>query len=553
MESHLFTGGFLFLIIAVKRRSRCNFQMFMAGRRSAHLIALVGAISVLAGCSVTVPVIDQDKALQLSRERMNRVQSAQQAPLAPLDIEDAVARALMYNLDYRAAFMSEAMAREDLSRSHYALWPQLAAGAGYSGRNTFAMSVSRDPNSGQQTLQPSTSSDKNVTTANLQLTWNALDFGLAYLRTKQKGNAVLMAEEQRRKAFQTIVQEVSLAWWRALAAQRVEPRLNELRGRVESALERSRQMEERRLQGQFVSLDYRRDLLISLRRIAVLGEEVLNARNDLVRLIALPNGQQFQLKEAELPPDPYWLPALTHEQMQLIALSNRPELRELNYRQRMAELEGKVAVASLMPSLSLAGGGRHDSNSYLTYNQWFDVNAQFSFNLLGLAALPSTLRYKKAMESAESLRADAMTMAVLSQLDVALRAIQSDRGGWCVSRELARVAIERERQYKARASSQSGDELSLIRAEVEAVLAELESAFSRAELEASQAMLLSSLGVDPYPEDLKQSDPAEVAAQMRRYFSDGLKARLQAEATALQASDANTAPALKTFEETCKL
>lgn len=529
--------------------------MFTACLRSAHLVALVGAISVLAGCTVTVPVIDKDKALQIGRERMGRVQSGQQPVSAPLDIDDAVARALMYNLDYRAAFMSEAMAREDLSRSHYAMWPQLAAGAGYSGRSTYAMSVSRDPNTGQQTLQPSTSSDKNVTTAHLQMTWNALDFGLAYLRTKQKGNAVLMAEEQRRKAFQTIVQEVSLAWWRALAAQRMEPRLHELRGRVESALERSRQMEAMRLQGQFISLDYRRDLLISLRRIAALEEEVLNARNDLIRLVALPRGQQLLLQDTELAPDPDWLPALTHEQMQLIALSNRPELRELNYRQRVAELEGKVAVASLLPSLSLAGGSRHDSNSYLTYNEWFDVNAQFSFNLLSLAALPSTLRYKKAMESAESLRADAMTMTVLSQLDVALRSIQSDRSGWCISRELERVALERERQYKARSSSQSGDELSQIRAEVEAVLAGLESAFSRADLEASQAMLLTSLGVDPYPEDLKQSNPAEVAAQMRRYFSEGLKTRLQVEADSLtaKATDADVIPALKTFEETCKL
>lgn len=531
--------------------------MFTAGLRSAHLIVLAGTISFLAGCTVTVPVIDKDKALQIGRERMTRVQSGQKPVSAPLDMEDAIARALMYNLDYRAAFMSEAMAREDLSRSHYALWPQLAAGAGYSGRNSYALSVSRDPNTGQQTLQPSTSSDKNITTAHLQLTWNALDFGLAYLRTKQKGNAVLMAEEERRKAFQTIVQEVSLAWWRALAAQRMEPRLHALRGRVESALERSRQMEEMRLQGQFVSLDYRRDLLISLRRIAALEEEVLNARNDLLRLIALPHGQQLVLQDVEATPDPAWLPALTHEQMQRIALSNRPELRELNYRQRVAELEGKVAVASLMPSLSLATGGRYDSNSYLIYNEWNDVNAQFSFNLLSLAALPSTLRYKKAMESAESLRADAMTMTVLSQLDVALRAIQSDRSGWCISRELERVAVEKERQFKARASSMAGDELSQIKAEVEAVLAGLESSFSRAELEASQAMLLSSLGVDPYPEDLKQSDPVDVAQQMRSYFSSGLKARLESEAATLSSESADHAdesrPALKTFEETCKL
>lgn len=531
--------------------------MFKEYQRPAFLLAFFGAFLLLSACTVNVPVIDGAASLQMNRDRMARVQSEQQTIAGPMDLQDAVARALLYNLDYRAAVMSEAMAEEDLSRSSYALWPQLAAGAGYSSRSNYALSVSKDPNTGQETLQASTSSDKQGSTAQLQLTWNALDFGLAYLRTKQKGNAALMAEEQRRKAFQNIVQEVTAAWWRALAAQQMEARLRVLRTRVESALQRSRKLDEMRLQGQFVALDYRRDLLLSLKRLSALEEEVMNARNDLARLVAQPTGQEIFLTNESVSPDPAWLPAMSREQMRRIALANRPELRELNYRQRVAALEGKVAVASLLPSLSLSAGGRYDSNSYLINNEWMDMNAQFSFNLLGLAALPSTLRYKKSMEGAESLRADAMTMAVLSQLDVALRAIQSDRSGWCISRELESVASERERQYKARSSSMAGDELSQIRSEVESVLAGLESAFSRAELEASQAMLLSSLGVDPYPENMNKSGPSEVAQQMRVYFSKDLRSRLEAETASLKADsvagDSASEPALKSFEDVCKI
>lgn len=530
--------------------------MYKAYRHIAALAAFVGSSFILSACTVSVPVIDREQALKLNSERLGRVRAEQAAVNAPLDLQDAIARALLYNLDYRAAYMSEAMAKEDLTRSSYALWPQLAANAGYSSRSNYALSVSKDPNTGEQTLQPSTSSDKQINTGQLQMTWNALDFGVGYLRARQKGNAALMAEEQRRKAFQVIVQDVTSAWWRALAAQRMEPRLTVLRERVESALERSRQMEEMRLQGQFVTLDYRRDLLLSLKRLAALQEEVLNARNDLARLIALSPDQDLSLLDADVVPDPAWLPSLSREQMRRIALANRPELRELNYRQRVAALEGKVAIASLFPSLSLSGGGSYDSNSYLINNQWFDFNARFSFNLLGLAALPSNLRYKKAMESAESLRADAMAVAVISQIDVALRAIDSDRKGWCLSRELSRVADERERQYKARSSSMSGDELSQIRAEVESVLAGLESAFSRAELESSQAMLLSSLGMDPYPEDLKREGPKEVAGEMRTYYAQGLHKRLEGEAAALKAdagTDMSAQPALRSFEEVCKI
>lgn len=520
--------------------------------RRLSLAWLVSATVLVGGCAVSVPVIDRDTALKDGQARLDRVRKEQPAPSAPLDLADAVARALMYNLDYRAAYMGEAVAKEDLSRASFALWPQLAVGAGYSARDSFAASRSRDPVTGVQTLTSSTSSDKQTNTAQLQLTWNALDFGVGYLRAKQKGNALLVAEEQRRKAFQTIVQDVTFAWWRALAAQRMEPRLQTLRERVESALVRNRQMEELRVQGQSAVLDYRRDLLLSLKRLSSLQEEVLNARNDLNRLVSLPAGAMPSLQEPAAVTEPGWLPSLNREQLQRIALANRPELREMNYRQRIARLEGKAAVASLMPSLGVSAGPRYDSNSFLANNQWTDASVNFSFNLLNLAGLPSARRYGKAAESVESLRADAITVAVMSQLGIALRAIETDRRGWCLSREIGRVAEAREEQQRARAASSAGDELTQIRSEVESLLAGLESAFSYAELEASHAMLLNTLGIDPYPDNLTREGPAEVAAQLRDYFNSGIRTRLQQEADALGKDAAGDAgPALKPFEEIC--
>lgn len=510
----------------------------------------------LSGCTVNVPVIDRDSALKGGEQRLARIQEAQSADSgAPLDLPGAIARALLFNLDYQAAFMGENVARADLSRSHYLLWPQLAVGAGYYARDSYSLAVSRDPATGNQTLQASTSSDRQTRSGQLQLTWNALDFGVGYLRAKQKGNAVLVAEEQRRKAFQVIVQEVTLAWWRAAAAQELEPRLQALRGRIESALARSREVERLRLQTQYPVLEYRRDLLLSLKRIAALEEEMQVASRDLSRLVAMPSGKAMTLSTgpslAGESVAPAWLPPLSREQMRRIALANRPELRELDYRQRLAALEAKVAVAGLFPSLGLTAGARYDSNSFLVNNRWNEVNASASFNLLGLAALPANRRYGRAMEDMESLRADAMTVAVLSQLDVALQAVTADRNGLCLSRELERIAGERERQQQARGASAAGDELSLIRTEVEAALARIEQAFSRAELEASQALLLSTLGVDPYPANLSRDGADAVARQLREWFAAGLRDRLQQEAVALGGESGQ--PALKEFEALCTL
>lgn len=522
--------------------------MYLKRGVSAFLLVLAVGLS---GCTVNVPVIDQDTAYKSGEQRLSRVKEEQTYQHAQLDLPAAVSRALLFNLDYQAAFMSANMARADLARSHYLLWPQLAAGAGYSARNSYSMAKSFDPLSNTQTLQASTSSERQGETAQLQITWNALDFGVGYLRAKQKGNAALIAEEQRRKAIQVITQDVTLAWWRGVAVQELEPRLKELREHIESALERSREIERLRLQTAYPILDYRRDLLLSLKRISALEKDMRSARRDLARLVAVPEGEKMVLGSANNALTPSWLPAsLSREQMRRIVLANRPELREMNYRQRMAALEGKVAVASLFPSLGLSAGLRYDSNKFLSNNDWKDVNASASFNLLGLAALPANRRYAKTVAEAESLRADAMTVAVLSQLDVALQAISSDQKGLCLSREIDSIARERERQQKARSASASGDELSLIRSQVESALASIESAFSRADMEASQAMLLNTLGVDPYPQNLSNEDYAAVEEQLRAWFETGLREYLQKEAAKLGGEGE---PALQPFESVCSL
>ncbi len=58
------------------------------------------------------------------------------APLtAPLTLEEAMARALKYNLDRRAKMMEEALALNQLDVTKYDMLPRLVAQAGYASRS----------------------------------------------------------------------------------------------------------------------------------------------------------------------------------------------------------------------------------------------------------------------------------------------------------------------------------------------------------------------------------------------------------------------------------
>ncbi|TWC71799.1 TolC family protein [Herbaspirillum sp. SJZ099] len=116
-------------------------------------------------------------------------------PIAgPLSLDEAIARALKYNLDRRVKMMEEALALNQLDTATWDMLPRFMAQAGYSRRNKDLITNSVDSVTGQPSLShPYISSDSAHATFDLGLTWNLLDFGLSYIAAKQQADRVLIA------------------------------------------------------------------------------------------------------------------------------------------------------------------------------------------------------------------------------------------------------------------------------------------------------------------------------------------------------------------------
>src|SRR5690606_33954656 len=95
----------------------------------------------------------------------------------PIKLEEAVARALKYNLDARVALMEQSVKLRQLDLSRYDLLPKLVADAGYYVRDKEQLSTSRDV-AGNLTDpdNASTSLEKRRLVSELELSWNVLDF-----------------------------------------------------------------------------------------------------------------------------------------------------------------------------------------------------------------------------------------------------------------------------------------------------------------------------------------------------------------------------------------
>jgi outer membrane protein TolC len=194
------------------------------------VVLMILASIDLSSCAVKpIPLTREEVRSRMQEDRA--VLTKDQEPVSDaLDLYDAMARALKYNLEARVELMHKMLAQTQLDLSHYAMLPRLAANAGFDGRDNFTGGVARSLITGQQQIQPFTSSEKNIFSADLSLSWNVLDFGLSYIRAKQAADDVLIAEEERRRVANRVMQEVRAAYWRAVSAERILPSLKLLNG-----------------------------------------------------------------------------------------------------------------------------------------------------------------------------------------------------------------------------------------------------------------------------------------------------------------------------------
>ena len=208
-------------------------------------LAPIALAAVLAGCGTVKPEPFTPTEIK-TRAAGDRVKmyEDQEAIAAPLTFEDAAARALKYNLDYRLKLAEQALASDMLDVSQYDMLPRLLVGAGWNSRNNDSGGTSVGISNGIQTLSPSTSNERSSTSYSAALSWSVLDFGISYYRARQRADGVLIADERRRKVIQNIMQDVRNSYWRALGAQRMLPRVDALLTKSQTALARSRQIED---------------------------------------------------------------------------------------------------------------------------------------------------------------------------------------------------------------------------------------------------------------------------------------------------------------------
>ncbi|MCJ1886615.1 TolC family protein [Pseudomonas sp. LA21] len=488
-------------------------------------ITLLG-VSLLAlavsGCAVTTQPIERSVSEQRARDDLKAMFKDQEPLSGPLTLHDAMARAVKYNLESRLKVMEEALSRRQLDLATFDMLPRMALEAGYVGRNNVSASSSQSVLTNTQSLEPSTSQDRDRDVADLTMVWNVLDFGVSYVSAKQQADQRLIVQERRRKVVQTIIQDVRSAYWRAIAAQRLLGQIDSLMARVDSARKDSQQMSQQRIGDPVQALSYQRALIEASRQLEEQRRALSLAKTELATLINLPLGTDLTLAV----PEGYDVPELKadFDSLEQQALASRPELREQDYQARISAAETKKAMLRMLPGLEFSAGGHYDSNSFLVNDRWADYGVKVTWNLFNVLSAPAAIDAAKAGEDVNAARRQAMSMAVLAQLYVANANYSEARRQFLTTQELASLDNQIVGQLRNRQQAQGIGELELIQGELNALQADLRRDLAYAELRNSYGQIFASAGIDPLPSgmpDTKLKTLANGLAERERQLDGG--------------------------------
>lgn len=478
-------------------------------KKSQKLFSVSLLALIISGCAVTSEPIERSASEQRAQNDLQNMFKDQEPLSGPLTLHEAMARAVKYNLEGRLKVMEEAMAQRQVDLATFDMLPRMALSAGYAGRDNISASSSESVQTGTQSLEPSTSQDRNRRVADLTMVWNVLDFGVAYVSAKQQGDQRLIVQERRRKVIQTIIQDVRSAYWRAMAAERLLSQIDGLMVRVDKARSDSQSMSNQRIGDPIQALGYQRSLIEATRQLEEQRRALSLAKTELATLINLPLGTDLTLATSE----GYEVPELKVDLnvLEQEALASRPELREQDYQARISAAETRKAMLRLLPGLEFSAGGHYDSNSFLVNQSWADFGVKVTWNLFNVLSGPAAIDVAKAGEAVATARRQAMSMAVLAQLYVANANYHEALRQFQTSQQLAGLDSQIAEQLRNRHKAQGIGELELIQGELNALQADLHRDLAYSELRNSYGQLFASAGQDPLPDSIPSDRIADIA------------------------------------------
>ena len=468
-----------------------NLKAFIAGILSLSFL-------LLSGCATAPKTV----SIQERRDLINQDHIAIQKEVKPvgshLGFHEAVARALKYNLDYRAKMMEEAIALGTEQLSNYDMLPKVVANAGYNYRDKDFVTKAKDSVTGQPSLSnPYINSDKSYGTTNLNLSWNVLDFGVSYFNAKQNADRILVASERRRRTMHVLVQDVQAAYIRAASAQKLKVDILRTIHDANEALDNSKKTEKEGVKSPLDALRYQKSLLDNIKILETIDQELSSAIIELNQLTNIPPNNIYELDDPDKIAVPQSHANRSIEEFEVRALISNADLNESIYNTRIAIQETHKSMLKLFPNLNFMVSPQASDNSYWINKNWVESSASVSFNLWNVLMLPTTKKLADQNQELAKQKRAMVQMAVISQVYLAKMQLISIEELYKRSADIDHVDTEISKIISIKEKEGAASKAERVAADASMILSKLRKYQALSQLFAASGKMQATVGLEP--------------------------------------------------------
>ena len=456
------------------------------------LIYFLGsAAGLLAACSTTktqeIPVVeapmmsayysDWDRAVRADVDLQNMYVGTPSQISRPIDMYMAMALALKYNYTRRLASYQENLVKSNINPMTL---PTMAENLGYD--NTM---------------------NSTATPADLKLSWNLLDISSLYYQNNLAAPEIA-AQEQSRKAINNILHEARSLYWKALAAQRLIPvidDMNEYLVRVVDELNaRSNEMMKEGKTPSTNLLLKKRKYLESIQQLAALRKKFDTAQAEFAGFLGFYPSTEIKMAGAEY--GNFAIPSMRAkiQQLEWLALTNRPELRAFDNITDKSELELVIKDFDDVNNSDY----RQDPNYY--NRKWSKESNDLAMTVFEDVRYPGVSTYN-------SLARQRMTNIVLNQVYLAWAMYQSAVEEYLLnmsvattSEDIAEDITDKEGSNKAVSHLESA----------KAIIDEAQAFLAYIDVQEAIGKLYASIGMDAVPSGMLNESPSLIAIQIKK-------------------------------------
>ena len=438
-----------------------------------------------------------------------------------IDLYTAIALAIKNNKELKVKLLENALANRQINKIRFEMLPALAANAGYSGseyyKATTSSTVPKTDKIDSIGTDFSTSSDRDVLSQDIGFTWNALDFGLSYIKAGQNADRYLISEENEIKATHNIVREVIRTYWNSMSADKMLKKYDPLLIKVNEALNDSQKIEELLLSKPMDALLYQKELLDIQRALQTQKQSFIDAKIQLATLMGLLPNQKFKLVKTN---EPLNVLDMTLEEMENYALQNRPELLENHYEERISVDQTKAGILSLLPGINFNAAYTSTSNAYLAQRTNAQFGATIGANLLNVFNYPTIKKINQTNTEVIKEQRLALSMTVLSQVHIANIDYQLALEEFETAQRYYNVSQKIADQVKNAQKIARFGQLEVIREQASLLVAELRYDIAFTKLQHSIGQMYSSAGVSVTEENVKKLGVKKYAKVIENNFKE---------------------------------